>query len=159
MRAYEATDRDAVIEMALRAWEPVFESFEAVFGRDIYRRLYPDWRAHQAGSVRTALDTNETWVTVANERVTGFVNVVFDTDQAAGEIYMIAVDPQAQRQGLATELMEFALAEMRRRGLTLATVGTGGDAGHLPARRVYEKLGFAPFPQVLYTKLLEPGDD
>ena len=52
--------------------------------------------------------------------------------------------------------MEHALAVMRQRNLTLATVGTGGDPGHLPARLLYESVGFKPFPQVLYSMLLSP---
>ena len=88
--------------------------------------------------------------------VTGFVNVSFNAEDASAEIYMIAVDPAYQQQGIATELIEFALDEMRRRGITLATVGTGGDPGHEPARQAYEKLGFTPFPQVFYSKLLDP---
>ncbi len=67
---------------------------------------------------------------------------------------MIAVDPDAQRHGIATQLTEFALGEMRARGLDLATVATGGDPGHAPARRTYEKAGFTACPQVWYAKLL-----
>jgi RimJ/RimL family protein N-acetyltransferase len=33
-------------------------------------------------------------------------------------------------------------------------VSTGGDPGHAPARRVYEKLGFTPVPNVIYLKAL-----
>ena len=47
---------------------------------------------------------------------------------------------------------------MRRRGITLATVATGGDPGHAPARRTYEKAGFTSFPQVLYSRILAPDE-
>ena len=43
---------------------------------------------------------------------------------------------------------------MRARGLDLAIVATGGDPGHAPARRTYEKAGFTGCPQVWYAKLL-----
>jgi GNAT superfamily N-acetyltransferase len=69
---------------------------------------------------------------------------------------MIAVDPGFQRQGIAGELSDFGLDEMRRRGMTLATVSTGGDPGHGPARETYEKAGFVPFPQVIYSKIIDP---
>jgi ribosomal protein S18 acetylase RimI-like enzyme len=93
-------------------------------------------------------------VYVADDRVTGFVNVTFDTDNRSSEIYMIAVDPAHQRQGVASALTELALEEMRARGLDLAIVATGGDPGHAPARRTYEKAGFVGCPQVWYAKLL-----
>ena len=84
----------------------------------------------------------------------GFVNVAFNEAEHSGEIYMIAVDPRAQRTGIASALTEFALHQMRARGLTLAIVATGGDAGHAPARATYEKAGFTGCPQVWYAKQL-----
>jgi ribosomal protein S18 acetylase RimI-like enzyme len=153
-RATDA-DTDAIVALALRAWTPVFASFAAVLGEDLYQRVYPDWESYQAGSVREALGRNETWVAEAGGRVDGFVNVIFDETERSGEIYMIAVDPPAQRQGVATRLTELALEEMRARGLDLATVATGADPGHAPARRTYEKAGFVAFPQVWYAKLLD----
>lgn len=158
LRGFRTADTAAVVDLALRAWEPVFASFEDVLGRRLYRRLYPDWRAQQARSVREALGDNESWVSVSGSRVTGFVNVIFDTSEASGEIFMIAVHPDHQRLGIGTELTRLALSEMRRRGLTLATVATGGDPGHGPARRTYERSGFTPFPQILYARLLDPED-
>ena len=38
----------------------------------------------------------------------------------------------------------------------LAVVGTGGDPGHAPARRVYEKVGFVGLPLVRYYARLDP---
>ena len=95
-----------------------------------------------------------TWVAITDGELTGFVNVIFNDSERSGEIYMIAVDPTAQREGIATRLTEFALDEMRARGLDLAIVATGGDPGHAPARRTYEKAGFTACPQVWYSMLL-----
>ncbi len=158
IRPYKPADTDAVLDLSLRAWEPVFTSFRTVWGDALFERFYPDWRKSQAEGVRAALEKNETWVCLGDGTVTGFVNVSFNSDGASAEIYMIAVDPPAQRQGAADSLIEFSLAEMRRRGVTLATVGTGGDPGHAPARAAYEKAGFKPFPQVFYSKLLDPDE-
>jgi ribosomal protein S18 acetylase RimI-like enzyme len=147
-------DNMRVVELSLEAWAPVFDSFRRMLGEELYRRVHPDWKLHQAASVRDALERNETWVAVAQGTVVGFVNVIFDADERSGEIYMIAVDPAAQQQGVATRLTEHALDEMRARRLDLATVATGGDPGHMPARRTYEKAGFVGAPQVWYAKLL-----
>ena len=147
-------DNIRVVELSLEAWAPVFDSFRRMLGEELYQRVHPDWKLHQAASVRDALERNETWVAVAEGTVVGFVNLIFDADERSGEIYMIAVDPAAQQQGVATQLTEHALDEMRARGLDLATVATGGDPGHMPARRTYEKAGFVGAPQVWYAKLL-----
>ena len=36
------------------------------------------------------------------------------------------------------------------KGIHLAVVGTGGDPGHAPARRSYEKAGYTGLPLVRY---------
>ena len=154
IRRSTAGDADDVVALSLGAWAPVFASFRAVLGDDLYERVHPDWEIGQAAAVREALATHETWVATTDDKVTGFVNVIFEDSEGSGEIYMIAVDPAAQRRGIATRLTEVALDEMRARGLDLAIVATGGDPGHAPARRTYEKAGFTACPQVWYSRLL-----
>ncbi|MBJ8348336.1 GNAT family N-acetyltransferase [Antrihabitans sp. YC2-6] len=154
IRRYVPTDCDRIVELSLAAWAPVFDSFATILGEDLYRRVHPDWEVDQANSVRDALERNDTWVALVGDAVAGFVNVAFDVAERSGEIYMIAVDPGAQQQGLASRLTNLALDEMRSRGIDLAIVATGGDPGHAPARRTYEKAGFTGSPQVWYAKLL-----
>ena len=98
IRPYTPADHARVMELSLAAWSPVFESFRAMLGDDLYRRVHPDWMVDQAASVSDALERNATWVSVTDGTVSGFVNVVFDTEQGSGEIHMIAVDPASQRQ-------------------------------------------------------------
>jgi GNAT superfamily N-acetyltransferase len=52
---------------------------------------------------------------------------------------MLAVDPDEQGRGVGTALTEFATGWLRDAGMAVAMVETGGDLGHAPARRVYEK--------------------
>ena len=151
---YAPAHTDRIVELSLLAWAPVFASFEAVLGERLYRRVHPDWRRDQAASVRAALGDNETWVAVVDGEVAGFVNVAFDHTERSAEIYMIAVDPRSQRQGIGSALTELAIAEMRVRAVTLAIVATGGDPGHAPARATYERAGFTGVPQVWYAKRL-----
>jgi ribosomal protein S18 acetylase RimI-like enzyme len=154
IRPAATEDADAIVELSLLAWAPVFASFDEVLGHDLYNRVHPNWRVDQAASVRAALADHDSWVAVGDGQVLGFVTVIFDDAERSGEIYMIAVDPSAQRRGIATALTEFALDEMRARGIDLAIVATGGDPGHAPARATYEKLGFTGCPQVWYAQRL-----
>jgi ribosomal protein S18 acetylase RimI-like enzyme len=154
IRPFAPADADRIVELSLAAWQPVFDSFRDVLGAALYERVHPDWRAAQAASVMDALRTNDSWVSTDEGSITGFVNVRFDAAERSGEIYMIAVDPDCQRQGIATRLTEHALEEMRARGLDLAIVATGGDPGHAPARRTYERAGFTGCPQVWYARQL-----
>jgi GNAT superfamily N-acetyltransferase len=153
-RPIAARDVDEVVDLSLRAWAPVFSSFEAMMGPDLYARVHPDWRRDQAAAVRQAIADNDTWVAEMDGRVAGFVNVTFDEAGRSGEIYMVAVDPALQRRGVGALLTERALDAMRARGIDLAIVATGGDPGHAPARATYEKAGFTPVPQVWYSKLI-----
>jgi ribosomal protein S18 acetylase RimI-like enzyme len=159
LRPFRTADADRIVQLSLAAWEPVFDSFRQLLGDELYRRVHPDWRTDQAASVRDALERNHTWVSGAGDTVTGFVNVTFDQAERSAEIYMIAVDPTAQRQGIATALTALALEEMRTRGIDLAIVATGGDPGHAPARATYEKAGFTGVPQVWYARRITSPRD
>ena len=154
VRSLRDTDVDAVVELSLAAWTPVFASLEEQLGPPIFRLIHPDWRAAQAGAVRGVCTApeNEVWVAAVADRPVGFVAIgFFDEDAArAGEVYMIAVDPECQHQGVGAALMDRALAEIEARGVDLAVIATGGDPGHAPARALYDRYGFTPLPQVWY---------
>jgi hypothetical protein len=38
--------------------------------------------------------------------------------------------------------------------MRVAVIGTGGDPGHAPARRVYEQAGYTPHALTQYFKVL-----
>lgn len=156
IRSFNPADAGAIVEFALRAWAPVFESFEKVLGREIFLLAYPNWLESQARDVaRVCTEHAEhTWVAVIDGRPVGFAACVYDKAASTGEIEMIAVDPEHQRKGIAAALIDYSLDRMRDAGLKLAGIGTGGDPGHAPARAAYEKAGFTPLPLVHYFKAL-----
>jgi ribosomal protein S18 acetylase RimI-like enzyme len=157
IRSSTPADIAAVVELSLRAWAPVFESFRTVLGERIFQALYPDWATSQARDVEAVCrdDTATVWVAEQQGRPVGFVALRFYADGQTGEIYMLAVDPLVQRQGIGTALTSFAVQQLRDAGMGLAVVGTGGDPGHAPARRVYEKAGFIGLPLVKYHARLD----
>ena len=69
---------------------------------------------------------------------------------------VLAVDPARQHRGLGTALIEFGTAWLRDAGMRVAMIGTGGDPGHAPARRVYEKADYTAIPMARYFKALCP---
>jgi ribosomal protein S18 acetylase RimI-like enzyme len=152
-------DLEEVVALSLRAWAPVFDSMRAVLGDAVYRHLYPDWRSMQARAVeQVCRDAAHTWVADVGGAPVGFVAVVHhgpaDDEPCSGEIEMIAVDPRHQRRGVGRQLIDHALDQMRRAGLRLAVVATGGDPGHAPARAAYENAGFTALPLVRYYRAL-----
>ncbi len=154
---YDVRQLDAVIHLSLRAWTPVFNSIQNVMNTDVYQAFYPDnWRVSQQKAVEdvcAAEDTN-VWVAIEADSTVGFIAVKVHSDDSMGEIYMIAVDPDFQGYGIGTALIEFALTWMKDAGMSIAMVETGGDLGHAPARRTYEKVGFGLFPIARYFKKL-----
>jgi GNAT superfamily N-acetyltransferase len=159
IRRLTEADLDDVVALSLRAWAPVFESLRGALGEAVYRRLYPDWRAMQARSVeQVCRSATETWVADVDGRPVGFAAVVHHDETydepCSGEIEMVAVDPDHQRRGIADGLVAHALDTMRKAGLRLAVVATGGDPGHAPARAAYEKAGFTGLPLVRYYQAL-----
>lgn len=122
----------------------------------VFREFYPDWRQSQREAVRAACtsDEMEVWVALENEMPVGFVAVKYHREDRMGEIYMIAVDPDHQRHGTGSALTEFALGRMQEAGMSVAMVETGGDPGHAPARKTYQKLGFGLLPIARYFKKL-----
>ena len=156
IRRYETADAAAVVKLSLRAWEPVFESLEAVLGSTVFGRLHPDWKSDQRQAVEDALTTEsiDVWIANVGERIVGFVAVRLHEKQPIGEVYMLAVDPASQRNGVGTLLTNFALVRIKGSGMTVAMVESGGDPGHAPARSTYEKAGFSLLPVARYFKAL-----
>jgi GNAT superfamily N-acetyltransferase len=155
IRDYEERDRDAVVRLSLRAWAPVFVSLEQVLHPEVFRDFYPNWREEQQKSVEGVCADEKAHVWVAEEKgVVIAFTAVYLRSPTFGEIYMIAVDPDSQRQGHAAALTNFATDWMRKQGVTVAMVETGGDPGHAPARRTYERCGYQVMPVARYFKKL-----
>jgi ribosomal protein S18 acetylase RimI-like enzyme len=158
IREFRKDDLGAIIELSLRGWEPVFASVRQVLGDTIFLRLHPDWKADQADEVRSACNNRERDIFVAETdgRPVGFVVVALNAfHEGMGAIEIIGVDPDYQRRGISSRLTEFAIEHMRRRGMDIAVVETGGDPGHQPARAAYEAAGFTLLPIARYFRLLD----
>ncbi|MEH1869425.1 MAG: GNAT family N-acetyltransferase [Nostoc sp.] len=153
---YEAHQLDAVIRLSLRAWTPVFDSIQKVMDFDVYQEFYPDWRVSQQKAVEGVCGAEDTnvWVAIDADSTVGFVALKLHSETSMGEIYMVAVDPDFQGHGIGSALTQFALDWMKDAGMSVAMVETGGDPGHAPARRTYEKLGFKLLPIARYFKKL-----
>ena len=149
-------DVEAIVALSLRAWEPVFASIRDTVGERIFAYFYgDDWRIHQATDVRRACSEYLVSVAQVDGRVVGFTAVDLKADSVEGEIYMVAVDPDAQGAGVGTQLTLAAVEQIREAGKRVAVVGTGGDPGHAAARATYHKAGFTPWPSEHFYLLLD----
>jgi len=156
IKPYEPSDVEAVVRLSLRAWSPVFDSLKKALEPSVWQQFYPDgWQVSQEKSVRDTCANADmkTWVAIEGGNVAGFVVVRFH-DGKLGEIYMIAVDPNYQRRGIAMAMTDFAVDRMKEAGMEIAMVETGGDPSHAPARAAYEKAQFRALPLARYFRKL-----
>ncbi|MBK8900221.1 MAG: GNAT family N-acetyltransferase [Anaerolineaceae bacterium] len=140
------------------AFTPVFASFRAILGDEIAAVTQANDDAEQADYLASLFAPDSGWelyTAVLSDKIVGFVSVQLNDKTGVGEIGLNAVHPEAAGQGIGTALYQFALDRMKAAGMRVATVGTGGDPSHAPARRAYEKVGFsAQIPSVYMYRLL-----
>jgi ribosomal protein S18 acetylase RimI-like enzyme len=154
----EAGDLPRLEAVRAAAFAPVFASFRGILGEDLYH-LVQAREDNAQGELLTALLARESaWQVYVADRageIVGFVSVQLNRDTHVGEIGLNAVHPNHAGKGVGTAMYDFALARMTDAGMRAATVATGGDASHAPARRAYEKAGFAvQIPSVWFCRRL-----
>ena len=154
----EIIELESLDAIRTAAFQPVFESFKAILGENIYERAQEQEDLAQADMLRNMFRAESEWsvfVLKVSDANIGFVSIRTNPDTLVGEIGLNAISPQHASKGWGTKLYEFALHEMKSKGMKVATVATGGDPGHAPARRAYEKAGFdVQIPSVWYCKEL-----
>jgi GNAT superfamily N-acetyltransferase len=157
IRPMRENDLEALEELAVRAWEPVFASVHTVLGPEIDAILHPDWRQRQREEVRRYCAHTPGAIALIAEvdsAVAGFIAYELNPETLRGIVDLLAVHPDYQNRGIGAELNRLVLERMRQAGMRIAIVGTGGDPGHAPARRTYEKAGYTLFPIAHYYQAL-----
>lgn len=158
IRAYAPSDLPALHTIRTAAFAPVFASFRAIVGPEIAALGLATAEQEQADLLDTIADPDSGHslaVAEANAALVGFVSWRPDIAPGIGEVTLNAVHPDHGGKGIGTALYEHALATLKAAGMQLATVDTGGDPSHAPARRAYEKAGFSVhIPSIyMYRKL------
>lgn len=156
-RSFNNSDINDLVQLSLLAWEPVFTAWERILGPKLYPiAIYPDWRKSQKEVVEKICNDEKTmtWIAEVDGKIVGFVAYELNDDSKIGEVQLLAVHPDYQNHGIGTQLNILVLQKMKENGMNLAVVGTGGDEGHAPARKSYEKAGYTGLPLVRYYKAL-----
>lgn len=154
LRMFEPRDLDAVLELAVAAWQPIFASSKDIVGEELFDLVYsnPDERKRERiTEASDPDDPREIWIAELDGKLAGFLILHMYPDRKVAEIGNNAVIPEFQGRGIGSEMYSFALQRMRDSGMKAAVVTTGGDDAHAPARRAYEKAGFSgAVPSVEY---------
>jgi ribosomal protein S18 acetylase RimI-like enzyme len=158
IQPYTQADLPALHAIRTAAFAPVFASFRAIVGPEI-AALGLATAEREQGELLDAIAKPDSGHGIAVAEIdsapVGFVSWKTDAATKIGEITLNAVHPDHGGRGIGTALYEHALAALKAAGMQLATVGTGGDPSHAPARRAYEKAGFSVhLPSIyMYRKL------
>jgi len=141
-------DLEAIDELTVESYRPIFESYLSMLGEDCYEavRLEPGltWKQRKTQQNRRLYDEHPTqlWVLEENGDVFGFVSFWLFRDSSYGHIDNNGVRADRVGQGWATFMYRHVLDHFRELGLRFAHVDTGLDDAHIPARRAYEATGF-----------------
>lgn len=151
-------DEPRLQDIRRAAFAPVFASFRSILGDEIYELAQRRDDEAQEGLLSSLLAPDSGWevhVAHSGDEIVGFVSVQTNRETLIGEIGLNAVDPAHGGRGIGAALYQLALTRMKDAGVEVATVATGGDPSHAPARRAYRKVGFdREIPSVwMYRKL------
>ncbi|MEM9617127.1 MAG: GNAT family N-acetyltransferase [Pseudomonadota bacterium] len=158
IRSFHPDDLPVLHDIRNAAFKPVFQSFRNLVGEDIAAIALKNAEAEQGAFLDTicSKDSSHTvFIVERGDKLVGFCSISLDMDTKVGEIDLNAVLPSHQGEGIGAAMFDHALKLMREAGMKAATVGTGGDDSHAPARRAYEKAGFGPaIPNVYMYRVL-----
>ena len=149
----EKSHYEEMADIAVIAWRKIYDAYKAQLGEELFTAFFSEREAAKRRSVIYEAENYESLVALDSERVVAFIN--YRVDGKIGEICTNAILPEYAGFGIGTRLQSIVLEKMKNAGATHAFVITGGDDGHIGARRSYEKNGFEKFlPSVKYFKEL-----
>ena len=154
---YSPAHKDAVLALTVEAWTPVFAKTEGDVPRFVLEAFYPrGWQSRQTSEVSELLENDPAniWLAFMGDCFVGFMGLRLHPEDQMGEIHIIAVSPNYQRQGISTALMQYGEDYFRAAGAKMIMVETIGDSGHKAARQAYEAFGFERWPVARYFKKL-----
>jgi len=158
IRDLEPTDVEAMVEIAVAAWAPIYAQFRRIMGDELFTAACPNWQEDKARQVRQACDPEDRAMVCVAEKdgqVVGFITFYTREGSRIAEIGNNAVRPGFQGRGTGTRMYRHVFDRLRELGMRFVKVHTGLDPSHAPARRAYEKAGFSvQLPTVTYYRKL-----
>jgi ribosomal protein S18 acetylase RimI-like enzyme len=143
IRSAASADLDRICDIAVTAWEPVYDEFRRRAGDATFAIMFPQANQCKDAQIRAVFDSHPDSfiVTECDGAVAGFATF-FVVGERLGEVGNNAVHPDFQGRGIGAAQMEEVLKRLKQAGCEVVKVFTGLDPSHAPARRMYEKAGF-----------------
>jgi len=145
IRVGASAEIDIACEIALLAWESIYQYRQQQMSDILFDHLFGNWRENKVLEIRGLCEKHpDQFIVIENGRsIQGFATFLVDPEKSLGIIGNNAVHPDAQGKGFGKLLHQAMLDEFRHRGLKYAQVLTGLDPAHDAARGSYIKAGFA----------------
>jgi len=139
---------EAVRNIVIEGWKPIRKAQKALIGEKAYNAMFTNWEENKAKSVTVCAFGGKPghccFSAISDGRVAGVITAHFSNDTVPFmEIGNNSVSAEFAGRGIGSSMYRFILGEAKKRGCKYASVGTGLDDGHAPARRAYEKAGFS----------------
>ena len=102
IRSARDDDLETMKQIAVEAWEPVYESIQEAFrkaaGNEIFKIIHPDWRAEKAAQVAGHYqgDPETAFVTEYGGEIVGFITYALFEHRKTGVICNNAIRPKYQ---------------------------------------------------------------
>ncbi|WIM72823.1 GNAT family N-acetyltransferase [Corynebacterium suedekumii] len=116
--AYAPKHRDALLDLSLRAWEPIFPALADEVPASVYASFYPGAGAIVSEPISQRFSTPNRTTLISHskrDRPVGWVCTRLHPDDAMGEVYVLVVEPSYQRRGIGKALMEHAFRSVSLR--------------------------------------------
>ena len=128
------------VRISIEAYEYIHECYMELMSEQLHEGIMGNWRENKAVGIREQQLGENAYVAIIDGKVAGFI--AFRVKNDVGVILNNAVDSQFRGKGVGNRMYEFVFEKMREQGALYASVSTGGDDGHAPARKAYERAGF-----------------
>ena len=144
IRLFQPSDLETIVQIAKKAWKPIFEGFRQQLGDELYSIIYENRLSDKRYQLTefTAKFPRQCYVCERNGKIVGFITFGLNNETKTGFLSNNAADPDSGEKGVGQEMYAAVFERMRQEGMIAVTVSTGLDEGHAPARRAYERAGF-----------------
>ena len=144
IRKYKSDDLTVVMDIGNKAWRKIYKMFRETYGDELFQLIVPDEMTTKGNQIKGHCDQHPEWVLICEEEghVVGFITFSLDLDKKIGTIGNNAKDPDCTLKGIGQQMYKAVFDYFRDNGMIYASVHTGLDYAHAPARRAYERAGF-----------------
>ena len=144
MREYRPEDLELVMDIANQAWKPIRKMSREALGDKMADMMNPDGDDVSKGKqVKWQIDSGDYGIAICEHegKVVGFIT--WKLEGMFGDICNNGALPGTGLKGIGQTMYKYVLDIFRANGVKIAKVTTGLDWAHAPARRAYERAGFA----------------